>query len=301
MDKIFKTAFTLIELLVVIAIIGILSGLIVVTMNGVTQKANIAKAQVFSSSLRNALMLDMLSEWKFDQINYPSNNQTPDLWGGKTGTLYGSAGPQNLPQLQTSGCVSGNCLLFDGDDDYVQTTLCVGSRANNITIDGWVYTSGGTMQAIFAEQGSWTQGARLYIDSNNILRFIVFNGTTYEGFEVTSPFANYLNKWTYIAVTFKYLSEGNSPMAIYINGELKQSAVRTSGAPNPATTNAQIGVWGDTSYNFNGKIDDIRVYNAILPTSMIKEQYYSGLNNLLSSGNISNAEYQSRLSIISKK
>jgi prepilin-type N-terminal cleavage/methylation domain-containing protein len=58
MKKTVSIAFTLIELLVVIAIIGILSGLIVVTMNGVTQKANIAKAQVFSNSLRNALMLN---------------------------------------------------------------------------------------------------------------------------------------------------------------------------------------------------------------------------------------------------
>ena len=52
MNKFIKQAFTLIELLVVIAIIGILSGLIVVSMSGVTQKATIAKAQVFSNSLR---------------------------------------------------------------------------------------------------------------------------------------------------------------------------------------------------------------------------------------------------------
>ena len=55
MNRFIKKAFTLIELLVVIAIIGILSGLIVVTMSGVTQKARIAKAQAFSNSLRNAL------------------------------------------------------------------------------------------------------------------------------------------------------------------------------------------------------------------------------------------------------
>lgn len=43
------TAFTLIELLVVIAIIGILSGLIIVTMSGATNSANDAKrkAQCF--------------------------------------------------------------------------------------------------------------------------------------------------------------------------------------------------------------------------------------------------------------
>ena len=49
MHKIKQLAFTLIELLVVIAVIGILSGLIVVSMSGVTNKATIAKAQVFSN------------------------------------------------------------------------------------------------------------------------------------------------------------------------------------------------------------------------------------------------------------
>ncbi|MFA5013447.1 MAG: type II secretion system protein, partial [Candidatus Paceibacterota bacterium] len=90
MNKRLFRAFTLIELLVVIAIIGILSALIIVGMNSTTQKATIAKAQVFSNSLRNSLMGNLISEWKFDQVNVPAANQTPDSWsGGNTGTLNG--------------------------------------------------------------------------------------------------------------------------------------------------------------------------------------------------------------------
>ena len=69
MNKLLKTAFTLIELLVVIAIIGILSGLIVVSMSGVTEKANIAKSQVFSNSLRNSLMINTVSQYNFNDSN----------------------------------------------------------------------------------------------------------------------------------------------------------------------------------------------------------------------------------------
>jgi prepilin-type N-terminal cleavage/methylation domain-containing protein len=43
MNKTIRTAFTLIELLVVIAIIGILSGLIVVSMNASVNSANDTK------------------------------------------------------------------------------------------------------------------------------------------------------------------------------------------------------------------------------------------------------------------
>ena len=61
-----KKAFTLIELLVVIAVIGILSGLIVVSMGGITTKANIAKLQVFSNSIKNSLMSDFVAEYRLD-------------------------------------------------------------------------------------------------------------------------------------------------------------------------------------------------------------------------------------------
>ena len=46
------------------------------------------------------------------------------------------------------------------------------------------------------------------------------------------------------------------------------------------------------------KFDIITIF---LPTPQIKQQYYAGLNNLLASGSIFIGEYQSRLSIISKK
>ncbi|MFA5431692.1 MAG: fibrinogen-like YCDxxxxGGGW domain-containing protein [Candidatus Paceibacterota bacterium] len=56
MNKLFKTAFTLIELLVVIAIIGILSGLIVVSMNGSINSANDAKRKAGIDTIRKALI-----------------------------------------------------------------------------------------------------------------------------------------------------------------------------------------------------------------------------------------------------
>jgi len=52
-----KKAFTLIELLVVIAIVGILSGLIVVSMNGSIASANDAKRKANISTISKALMI----------------------------------------------------------------------------------------------------------------------------------------------------------------------------------------------------------------------------------------------------
>jgi prepilin-type N-terminal cleavage/methylation domain-containing protein len=57
MNKLSKKAFTLIELLVVIAIIGILSGLIVISMSGATNSANDAKRKANVDAIRKALVI----------------------------------------------------------------------------------------------------------------------------------------------------------------------------------------------------------------------------------------------------
>ncbi|MFA5431916.1 MAG: prepilin-type N-terminal cleavage/methylation domain-containing protein [Candidatus Paceibacterota bacterium] len=56
-------AFTLIELLVVIAIIGILSGLIVISMNASINSANDAKRKANIDAIRKALVI-------YSTVNY---------------------------------------------------------------------------------------------------------------------------------------------------------------------------------------------------------------------------------------
>jgi prepilin-type N-terminal cleavage/methylation domain-containing protein len=52
-----KKAFTLIELLVVIAIVGILSGFVVVQMNGATRAANDAKVKANLDTIKKATVM----------------------------------------------------------------------------------------------------------------------------------------------------------------------------------------------------------------------------------------------------
>ena len=134
----FNRAFTLIELLVVIAIIGILSGLIITTMSGATESARIAKLKVYSNSVRDSLGANLVSEWKFDE---GIGNVINDSWGINTGTWTGPLAPNTSPNFRPqSECISGQCLAFDGADDFVSiiNNSSLWTKTNNQTNSFWV-------------------------------------------------------------------------------------------------------------------------------------------------------------------
>ena len=64
-----KKGFTLIELLVVIAIIGLLSSVVLVSMQGTRQKAKIAKAQQEVSAIYKAISLKEAKEEEYPHTN----------------------------------------------------------------------------------------------------------------------------------------------------------------------------------------------------------------------------------------
>ncbi|MDD4531227.1 MAG: prepilin-type N-terminal cleavage/methylation domain-containing protein [Candidatus Pacebacteria bacterium] len=292
MDKIFKTAFTLIELLVVIAIIGILSGLIVVTMNGVTQKANIAKSQVFSNSLRSALMLNLISEWRLEE-------NVNDSWsGGNDGVWYGSSAGANTSAnyRPSSECVSGQCLNFDGTDDFIncgtKTSLDI---VDEFTLSAWIKASVLKSERILYHYGPVAnRGYYLSVNDSGIMHGAVW-GTSLRTIAGSKKITN--GSWHHTVIT----RNNSGVVSLYVDASLDATPISGAGGTLVNEENLYIGQDYVGGARLNGTIDEVRIYGAAVPSSQIKEQYYAGLNNLLSSGNISNAEYQSRLSTISKK
>lgn len=279
MNKLLKQAFTLIELLVVIAIIGILSGLIVVSMNGVSQKATMAKAQVFSNSLRNSLMLNLVSEYKLD-------GDVNDSWGG------GNNGT-NVGATISTDCVYGSCYSFDGGD-YITMGDVLDIGTSDLTISVWAKV----ISLPFAENkyligksdSSGTDGRySLGITSTGIARSVFDSGlgATLDGATAANIGWNLL--------TGVWDRDGN--MSVYLNGK-QENSVSISAGNNQNYNNGitfLIGAYTTGVGLFIGSIDDARVFFAVMPTSQIKEQYYAGLNKLLANGGIDFAEYHSKI------
>jgi prepilin-type N-terminal cleavage/methylation domain-containing protein len=286
MSRIKQIAFTLIELLVVIAIIGILSGLIVVTMSGVTSKANIAKSQVFSNSLRNALMLNLVSEWKLD-------GNAVDTWGGKNGTLHGTTSV-------TTDCPQSTCLSFNGTSDYINV------------VDDTVFNFGTQMTAMIWEKGGSQSGKYLLAQydtglnkrswmvrtsSSTMEMYISDDGTLNSGhvkrYRTNSAFFD--NNWhllgfTWNSGTLKLYADGADQAVTKVNDDAITSLYNSD-------ADLTIGCGmnsGSSNDHFAGQLDEVRTYNVVIPTAQIEEIYYSGLNNLLINGAINRREYMSR-------
>lgn len=209
-----KTAFTLVELLVVIAIVGILSGLIIVGMNNSVQSATIAKAQIFSSSLRDSLLMSLVAEWKFDDGS-GTQTLTADSWSGiNNGTLtnfdFGTADGWR----SGSQCVSGGCLQLDGVNDHIDfgnnSSLNITSA---FTAELWIYPKDVTRTNQYIISNSY--------DASNYLYMIMLNNkdVVYQAFGTPSITATAAiptsNVWYHVAAT---VIKGDTAK-LYVNGK----------------------------------------------------------------------------------
>lgn len=288
------TAFTLIELLVVIAIIGILSGLIIVTMSGVKDRANIAKSQIFSNSLRNALLANLITEWKLDETSGTAAN---DSWsGGNNGTLTNFSFDSTDGWRGPSQCVSAGCLQFDGVNDYIDSTISqIYTYTQPVSLEAWVYipSSFTWTNGEVASFRATNYGMGIFRSAtNNTLVFAArIGGASSYG---AKDYAINRDTWYHLVFT----GDG-SVFDAYANGTKITTSSLNYGVLAGSDLNKIFRIGTNSIYGgsgggyFAGYIDGVRIYNSTVPISKIKEDYCVGLNNLYAKGQITQEQYRS--------
>lgn len=170
---------------------------------------------------------------------------------------------------------------FDGVNDNIRITNSpLLNFSNSITVNFWI-----KINTLYEREqypishGNWEKRWKVSI-SNNKIRWTV---KTSSGIvDLDSETIPKTNIWYNVTSLYS-----GSDMELYINGKL-DSFKSWSGGLSPSNIDLTIGqsVPGDNNYNFNGILDEIRIYDYALPLNEI-EQFYD-ITTSINENNYSN-------------
>jgi len=261
-------SFTLIEILVVIIIIGILASVVLFSTNDSTGKRKRLEVLTFSEGAKGKNLDSLISEWNFDGPTTvgasATNDDVKDSWGHNDGIVYGG------PIIKGGeDCVSGKCLSFDGDNDYIKTNSGTTLLLPNFTIAVWVKLNGGVYRGIVETEGIGGRIARMMTFPENTIRFHPYYNPNNNNSFVETTFS--INEWIYLVGTF----DGTFGK-LYKNGKYIGSTTLIDSLSYPTQTYLYIGIdSGREDRILDGVIDDTRIYNRALSETEIKTLYNS--------------------------
>lgn len=235
--------------------------------------------------------VEVTNQFQSNNIWIPLNESTgPDIFeasGYKLGTLSGFANPD---AARIDG-VHGKALTFDGNDDQIsltgipalptghapRTVMCwvratAGAASENQTMFGYGNNSNGerfTFRLNGSNRNSTTQELRLEVQGGSIV------GTT-----IVAD-----GNWHHVAAVCDDFNENGSleiqETRLYIDGVL--DGIQSTANRTINTSNGSTAVLGGSNhagnYNFNGDIDDFRLYPSALSAAEIAAAF-SETNNL---------------------
>ena len=222
----------------------------------------------------------LVAEWHFDE---GSGNILRDTSGsGNDGTIYGAT--------WTTHGKFGSALQFDGVNDYVEvpdSPELSGGTGKDMTIEFWFNSNkqGGHVITKWKDVSykDWGMGFGWlevgpgqffwYESGGNDRRF--YGGTIQEGV------------WHHGAFTFQRATGGNNAvLKMYIDGnEIQLTPFYQDGVPpnqlyDMPDTTAPVSIgYSGKYYNtgfFDGKIDEIKIYDRVLPSDEIRAEYQKG-------------------------
>jgi hypothetical protein len=220
----------------------------------------------------------LVGHWTFDGNAMTATAALDSSGGGNTATLSNVATSSRVP-----GKI-GQALNFNYLIDSGVTIATPPASLNNLTtrtVSAWIkpgsvcITSSVCRIVTKSDLDSAGWNFRILF---GVLGFKVkFTGVDGEWW--TSAVALSANQWAHVVVTYDSSSTANVPL-IYVNGIRKSVDTQTSptGTLEDDTSNQfKIGNSAGLGETFMGLIDDVRVYNRILPADEIADLYSSGV------------------------
>jgi hypothetical protein len=181
---------------------------------------------------------------------------------GRTGTLAG-------PTWTTSGKFGG-ALSFDGINDWVTVADANAlDLTTGMTLEAWVFPTangGGIWRNVLIKERAGGEVYNLYSNtSTNVpVVYVVRAAQTGTPLDAVGTSMLPVNAWTHLAVTYD-----GTTLRLYVNG-IQVGTRAVSGALLTSTGALRIGgnsIWGEF---FQGRIDEVRIYNRALTTGEVQ-------------------------------
>lgn len=214
----------------------------------------------------------------------PSN---PRCYPGSGITLFDLSGVGNNGTLTNGASVvsqrSGRVLNFDGVNDYVPVgdvldSVFVGTSAR-FSVAAWIYPTENGNRVIIAknadsnfaeDQRQWS-----FRYTSGQLDFVWFGDLLAANFRLVRSTATIpLNTWTHVVATFDAtIANADQKANLFINSESVPYTIPITGgspasiqnATTPLAIGAMVNSAGTSSFqNFQGMIDDTRIFNRVL-------------------------------------
>lgn len=222
----------------------------------------------FNTSRNNRLTDGLVGLWSFDGKDMSNNtafDRSPS--GGNDGTL--TNGP-----VRTIGKI-GQALDFDGVDDLVSVADAdILSPSSEITVSAWIKRNSLTGRQFFVSKGQASSNAAteywLEIASDNGLIFQLADASSHKLTGATS--ITDTTTWHHVVGTWD-----GTTQKLYVDGVQDAVTVTWSGSINNTTYELALGNRSSArDIEFNGVLDEVRIYNRALSADEISQLYNMG-------------------------
>ncbi|KXK25427.1 MAG: hypothetical protein UZ01_03358 [Candidatus Brocadia sinica] len=224
--------------------------------------------------LYNAVSDGMQSRYTFDEGS--GLVATDSSGNGNDGAIVGAT--------WTTG-KNGKALNFDGINDFVSVPR---TNQDEISIAAWFYKTVNDKKAVDAILGAWKWNSdvqlqegfdvRFYNTTPDRLEFILVtqdgNGKKTQKTAV-KDLSNSVGKWYHVAGTY---NKTTGEQRLYVGGLLVDTKFHPAGntiVPSTSYADMRIGYSRVNNGYFNGKIDEVRLYNKPLSDQEVQDLYNS--------------------------